>query len=122
MLAEGNKLWPQVFHHSTSEEQREGENDLEPSDWSGMESLANALWRDHGAAIVDPSTGDVVSTSTSESALKVAETEGDGTGAGQLPHNPLFSPVLLAVQGVARIQVRESQVSPRKPEIKEYSC
>ena len=103
MLAEGNKLWPQVFHHSTSEERREGENDIDPDDWSGMEALSKVLWRDHGAAMVDPTTGEVVATSTAEAARK--EPDGvDRVTLGSGP-NPLASPILLAVQGVARIQV-----------------
>ena len=74
MLTEGNKLWPQVFHYSTSEEQREGEKNLESSDWSMMEYNATSLWKEHGAAIVDPSTNKVISLSTAEMRLQEAET------------------------------------------------
>jgi hypothetical protein len=44
MFKHNNGLWPQVFHHSTGEDQREGELDISEEELEKMKKIAEMVW------------------------------------------------------------------------------
>ena len=131
--------WPTIFFNKQTEEFREEERKLTKNELRQMETGMEAAVADgrnarrmhlleggatsnstsatcmtvSGVAIVDPASGDVVSTSCQErnfqkeqlmTLISEAQALGRPVVASNLPDraNPLCSPVILAIQGVSR--------------------
>jgi hypothetical protein len=102
-LEEFDKIWPTIYFHEQSDEHQHKLLELSNKEVAAMQrgmeqaiedSRATAL---AGAVIVDPATARVVSAASSE--LKMHRND-----EVQPTSNPLSTPVLLAIQGVSRIE------------------
>ena len=100
----GNGLWPLVLQNAASDEQREEELVLSPDEWSSMESHLAYLLADvesgggtGGAVVVDPKTGSLVSSSSSERRQATSISP-------SLSWSPLQTSVAFALQGVSRLE------------------
>jgi tRNA-specific adenosine deaminase 3 len=98
---EFNKLWPTTFFPLKSEEYQEKQLALTPDDVEQMKSGMEQLLNENRASnipfvmILDPSSGKVVSTSAHEQGQQASDLTA---------RNPLATPILLALQGVSRLE------------------
>lgn len=94
---EFNQIWPTTFLPLRSEEYHEQLLALNPEEIEQMTKIMDQHVRSQNqVVVVDPSDGRVVSKSKEEYALQIA--------IGNVDNNPLATPVLLALQGVSRLE------------------
>ena len=93
---EWNSIWPTVFFPLKSEEYQEQQLELKPNEVQQMTFGMEQLLSQEGKAcaiILDPTTGKVIASSRQEASLQNATI-----------NNPLATPILLAIQGVSRLE------------------
>lgn len=94
-LEEFNKVWPTIYFHKNTEEHKEIELALSKEEIQQMEHGMKLVMDTGGAIILNPSTGAVASSSCDEMVLQTD---------ASLKNPLLCTPVLLALQGISRIE------------------
>ncbi|CAJ1961961.1 unnamed protein product [Cylindrotheca closterium] len=113
---EFNHIWPTTFLPLRSEEHHEKLLALNPDEIEQMTNIMEEQVRSKmQVVVVDPTDGRVISKSKDEYALQRA--------VGDIDNNPLATPVLLALQGVSRME-RQAASKKSKDEFSkgQYLC
>jgi tRNA-specific adenosine deaminase 3 len=100
-LEEFNKIWPTLYFHKKTTEHKLSVLELTADELASMTMGMREAIADGAAVIMDPKTKEIVSKASEELASQGCS----------IANNPLASPPILAIQGVAR---RERQAALRK--------
>lgn len=100
---EAKKVWPTHFFPLKSQEYQNEQLSLSMDEMTSMDRImkdAILCANDRSSLVVDPATQSIVSNS-----LQEAQTQGPS-----ISNNPLATPILLAIQGVSRLE-REAELA-----------
>jgi tRNA-specific adenosine deaminase 3 len=98
---EFNLLWPTNFFALKSDEHKEQQSALQPNEIKYMKQIMEQVVATESVILVDPSQQTIVARSNEEAQLQGSTTT---TTSDKSNHNPLASPILLAIQGVSRLE------------------